>query len=762
MVDGVNFNPFTGKVLTAEEIQKLDENRDGIVSYEELTANISWVTQEQDVEGDVQIEEPETTEPEAPAEPAPELDSRGEGIYNAAINNGAQSTANDKTELEQYLTKVESQYIEKLLDESGIGGTSDASALITYMKNQKTEFLNEYLQKNPEGPYDMEAVSAAYIESMDSAYATRQEGVDAFYESVENKKASAGNFDGLHTAANDNGNYMDADEFQELKNQAVDYILGQMLNGEVDTDFLSALSTQYQNDVNYIAAQNAIKTMQTQSDPAKMQEYLDKAEEAIGKLIGGQNVDGSSKLVDAINSTQDARQQAEYQEQLQALADEMAERYSSQVDTRSDAGQKDLDNYSARLDNAIKEFLENYDGTGDIEEKFQEFFKGITSDYQTIENSIKYLSTRSADGESAAYDALVNNVESAGTYISNEEQENIINAATDLFMDVMLTGGDESAIKEIYPNYATSSDYQEAKALFDGLATSATPQEDYDKIKELLNNMLKEYGADKIADGVKTNESKNIDLQPGTLTSGIWGYGTKDTYGNDNKIIPSFSIDDNGEIKWTNNNDKGDIEKILTQLEDRIKAELKDQLGALYNEADIEKYFDDAVLQQLINIGDNNATVTVESFVDGIIKEFNEIATNGLKGTNSNDGTIDRTQVLKDSGAVDDYAASETRGGTHWKSSHARDDAKGVARQKLEMLRASLLAQAQSILGDDYVASDIETMIDQSITSTVDSANYWDTRGGARDRYAFDPSKLYDTFLDTFEDKLKKYQNNKK
>ena len=329
-------------------------------------------------------------------------------------------------------------------------------------------------------------------------------------------------------------------------------------------------------------------------------------------------------------------------------------------------------------------------------------------------------------------------------------------------MDVMLTGGDESAIKEIYPNYATSSDYQEAKALFDGLATSATPKEDYDKIKELLNNMLKEYGADKIADGVKTNESKNINLQPGTLTSGIWGYGTKDTYGNDNKIIPSFSIDDNGEIKWTNNNDKGDIEKILTQLEDRIKAELKDQLGALYNEADIEKYFDDAVLQQLINIGDNNATVTVESFVDGIIKEFNEIATNGLKGTNSNDGTIDRTQVLKDSGAVDDYAASETRGGTHWKSSHARDDAKGVARQKLEMLRASLLAQAQSILGDDYVASDIETMIDQSITSTVDSANYWDTRGGARDRYAFDPSKLYDTFLDTFEDKLKKYQNNKK
>ena len=55
MVDGVNFNPFTGKVLTAEEIQKLDENKDGIVSYEELNNNISWISSEQDAEGEVKL-----------------------------------------------------------------------------------------------------------------------------------------------------------------------------------------------------------------------------------------------------------------------------------------------------------------------------------------------------------------------------------------------------------------------------------------------------------------------------------------------------------------------------------------------------------------------------------------------------------------------------------------------------------------------------------------------------------------------------------
>ena len=764
MVDGVNFNPFTGKVLTAEEIQKLDENRDGIVSAEEFSANISWISQEQDVEGEVQIEEPSETTPsesEVAEEPAPELDSRGEGIYNAAINNGAQSTANDKTELEQYLTKVESQYIEKVLDESGAEGTSDASGIISYLKNQKTEFLNEYLQKHPEGPYDMEAVSAAYIQAMDTAFATRQEGVDAFNESIENKKTSAGNFDGLYAASNDVGGYMDPDEFQELKNQTVDYILGQMLSGEVDTDFLSALSTKYQSDVNYITAQNAIKSMQAASDPEKMQEYLTKAEEAIAKLIGGQNVDGSSKLVDAINTTKDARQQAEYQEQLTKVADELAERYSGQVDTRSDAGQKDLDNYTARLDNAMKEFLENYDGTGDIEEEFEEYMKQISADYLTIENSINYLSTRAADGDSTAYDSLVNNVEAAGTYISNEEQENIIESATDLFMNVMLTGGDESAVKEIYPNYETNGDYLEAKALFDGLATSATPQEDYDKIRELLNNMLTEYGAEKIADGVKVNESKNINLQPGSLTNGIWGYGSNDTYGGDNKIIPSFNIDENGTINWTNGNDKGDIEKIISQLEDRIQAQLKEQLGDLYNEADISKYLNDAVLQQLINIGNGNATVTVESFVDGIIKEFNEIATNGLKGNTANDGTIDRTQVLKDSGAVDDYASGELRGSTKWRSGDAKSSVKSKAREKLEMLRSSLMAQAQAILGDKYVESDISTMIDQSITSTVDSYGYWDTKSGPRERYAFNANELYNNFFNTFEAKLNDYKKDK-
>ena len=150
-------------------------------------------------------------------------------------------------------------------------------------------------------------------------------------------------------------------------------------------------------------------------------------------------------------------------------------------------------------------------------------------------------------------------------------------------MNSMLIGSDTEAVSQIYPNYETDANYMEAKALYESLGTSATPQEDYEKIKELLTQMLSDYGVDKITDGVKANEAKNVNLST-DIAEGIWGYNTNDTYGGDDLIIPSFNIDENGEVVWTNNNDKGDIEKILQQLEDRIKQQMKEQLGDLYDE----------------------------------------------------------------------------------------------------------------------------------------------------------------------------------
>ncbi len=59
MVDGINFNPFTGDKFTSLDIKELDTNNDGIVTMEELESNVSFISkyQQQDEEGEVAIEE---------------------------------------------------------------------------------------------------------------------------------------------------------------------------------------------------------------------------------------------------------------------------------------------------------------------------------------------------------------------------------------------------------------------------------------------------------------------------------------------------------------------------------------------------------------------------------------------------------------------------------------------------------------------------------------------------------------------------------
>ena len=43
MVDGVSFNPFTGKDFTIDEINYLDTDKNGTISAEELNAGLSWL-----------------------------------------------------------------------------------------------------------------------------------------------------------------------------------------------------------------------------------------------------------------------------------------------------------------------------------------------------------------------------------------------------------------------------------------------------------------------------------------------------------------------------------------------------------------------------------------------------------------------------------------------------------------------------------------------------------------------------------------------
>lgn len=63
MTDNIKINPFTNIALSAAEIQQLDANNDGIVTKQELYSNTEFIAKyaSQDAEGDVQIENEDST-----------------------------------------------------------------------------------------------------------------------------------------------------------------------------------------------------------------------------------------------------------------------------------------------------------------------------------------------------------------------------------------------------------------------------------------------------------------------------------------------------------------------------------------------------------------------------------------------------------------------------------------------------------------------------------------------------------------------------
>ena len=108
MVDGVNFNPFAPRAFNAEEIEKCDTNKDGVISYEEMEANASWLSTVAGVddEGEVQIgEDDSSSQANAPqaaeTEPAVVLSDNELKIYGAAVSNGVQSSADNAEQLHE-------------------------------------------------------------------------------------------------------------------------------------------------------------------------------------------------------------------------------------------------------------------------------------------------------------------------------------------------------------------------------------------------------------------------------------------------------------------------------------------------------------------------------------------------------------------------------------------------------------------------------------------------------------------------------------
>lgn len=653
-----NINLFLNK-LSVEEIAKLDTNKDGQISNEEAEGSLF---QFKDRFSDAEYLSLTGSAKPVEQQPAANVPTTSSEVP---------ETAKNAVELRTYFTKMKDSFIETYvagLLESGELEESGKKSLIFYINTNARTYIEDYIKNNVKTPYDTSEVYAGfetYIAEKLEERKAAQAAVDTqLTDAVNNTDA---NYEKLTEATKKaDTEYITSEEYAEIKGIATDYILGIMAGGLENDEFdafMSALNPEYKNDTNYKVAQKALELLQTETDPIKMQEIINNAKTAIGNLIGDMDEygDGTTPLSEAVKTRAKFIDNKKYSEQLDAYIDDS-------IEARTHEPNPELFDPEARLErlNALKTaFLSQYEGDGtDLETEFAAFVEKSDKELENVyakENALTESNTKN-------YEKVKETLEAAGQYANAEEKDAIFDAAADYVMADMIQGTTDSLLASINSQYVYFPQYIEAKSLIDNLKTSATPEADYTKAKELIKELLASQGVDKIEKFVEIEETKNVNLSVTEITQGLWGYGTTETHGGDNLVGTHFTIQ-NGKVVWTNDTDNKDINKMYDQLRQRIHTQMKEQLGDSYNAEEIDKYFDQAIVNVAMNLENPTGLHSIEELANNAVVYFNAIATAGVHGQETNkvsNNKIDMTQILVETGKIDNYCSGIIGRGKLW------------------------------------------------------------------------------------------------
>ncbi len=705
-----NINLFLNK-LSVEEIAKLDTNKDGQISNEEAEGSLF---QFKDRFSDAEYLSLTGSAKPVEQQPAANVPTTSSEVP---------ETAKNAVELRTYFTKMKDSFIETYvagLLESGELEESGKKSLIFYINTNARTYIEDYIKNNVKTPYDTSEVYAGfetYIAEKLEERKAAQAAVDTqLTDAVNNTDA---NYEKLtETTKKADTEYITSEEYAEIKGIATDYILGIMAGGLENDEFdafMSALNPEYKNDTNYKVAQKALELLQTETDPIKMQEIINNAKTAIGNLIGDMDEygDGTTPLSEAVKTRAKFIDNKKYSEQLDAYIDDS-------IEARTHEPNPELFDPEARLErlNALKTaFLSQYEGDGtDLETEFAAFVEKSDKELENVyakENALTESNTKN-------YEKVKETLEAAGQYANAEEKDAIFDAAADYVMADMIQGTTDSLLASINSQYVYFPQYIEAKSLIDNLKTSATPEADYTKAKELIKELLASQGVDKIEKFVEIEETKNVNLSVTEITQGLWGYGTTETHGGDNLVGTHFTIQ-NGKVVWTNDTDNKDINKMYDQLRQRIHTQMKEQLGDSYNAEEIDKYFDQAIVNVAMNLENPTGLHSIEELANNAVVYFNAIATAGVHGQETNkvsNNKIDMTQILVETGKIDNYCSGIIGRGKLWISGKYV-----CVKNALYGIITPIMNKMQEQLGDNFDKVEITRILQTAVDATVKSSS---------------------------------------
>lgn len=561
---------------------------------------------------------------------------------------------------------------------------------------------------------------------------------------------------------------MTEEEYTKIKGQAVEYIMGELLNGTDISAFLSGINSNYKNNQEYRLALTFVNSIKTETDPDKIESCLQLAVQHLEAFIGAKAEDGTSKLTNAVETKNRQVINEKASAQLDVIIDKNLEAFSNSKDgvTKQLRTQEAVDGRSKWLQNIKTAFLAQYTGDGtDVEAAFAKFLAKIEKEAEEVMKDMdkhydnQYTGAKQTEGK---YEDIKNAVDKAGTYVTKEEKAQIDSTVVENIVASLLNGETENSMLEyICPDYKTSGKYQLAKQLLEGCLTSGTPKEDYEKAKALLTELMSTVSAATVRNYVKVEESKTVNIKPSDVSYGLWGYHSNDTLGGDDDVYAQFKVTD-GKVEWTNSDDASDINKTFSQLSLRIHEKLKAQLGSLYNADEINKYINEATIEMAMGLSSIDGLHDISELVDSFLAKFNAIATNGLKkqGSSKSASALDKSAVLASADAYGDYASGIHSGSWHkGKKNTAKQEARNEADRYLDKLTSALIEQYKAKLGDKFDEVAITKMINDVKNGIVNNDNtYIDTNSHHNGyKWGFNTQTLYNTYFNSLDTAFANY-----
>lgn len=733
MVDGVNFNPFTMKAWSAEEIAELDTNGDKKISESEVKAKWSWLAG-QDSEGDVSIGE------------------NTSNLTQAAKNAGMSDKANTPEELKSNISILSDEYIEQYMTEHMELSDLERSGMQSLISTSAANFAAEYIAANPQGPYDMSKVADAFTAKMEQAIADNKNALDAVNASMDGYKNNVDtNYESMLNLANtamDNKNITNS-EWNQVKNKAEQYLMGMLLNGQVDTDFMKSISPNYTKNTYYADALSVINEIKNETDPIKIQQLLTKAQNSISKFLDSLN---KTNVVNGIQGYAQEKEEAVINNKINELADVWVE--SAITANMSDDEKAEIKAFAEACKSKFAARIAEKGGSSELTDaqlvaEFSNFMTEKYAELQRVQDGV----AKSADGIDSSYNNLVKITDDAKSNgnIASKEKADIVAAGVDLIMRQMLSDVENIGLLQgLNSDYKSTTDFKTLQTIITKIKASADPDEIVElkkQAEELLTKMLDANSGDKLVTAVNY-------IRPVQVTG-----QTRENTVNNSAIASDYQAGASRTSSYGKQNDESlaQIQTLARQdlqaIAESLKAELKAEYGDAYDEATVQKYINDAINDTISSFTNNiertakgrksdyavgtdkmsfvflrkkgtksgRYTYNVQALTNAFLDNFNKVSQEKHAAKlDPSKATYDFENVIADS-IGNDYDRNKTvtvKGHRDDKNALAQliEQAKAQLKKVAAAMKASLLAE-----GVQVSSSDIDKILEESISATIES-----------------------------------------